>query len=204
MDISQTGPQSRKLISAARQAARALPAGLPPILVFTDPNRSADPVELARQMRPGWALVYRHFGSDRAGETGEILGRLAKKHRFTLLVGADWRLAAHLGAQGVHWPQRLAEEAQRRAPAFRLNTMSAHRPCDLAGPQPFGIQARVLSSVFPSTSPSAPPSIGPVRFRLACQRASLPVYGLGGIDTETAQRIAGHAGLAGVGKLKEP
>lgn len=202
MEISQIGPASRKLKSAARRAALILPQGLPPALVFTDPDRSADPVELAQAMPRNWALVYRHFGDARAGEVAEILVGIARKRRFSLIIGADWMLAASVGADGVHWPQRLRQTAQRQARWFRINTMSAHRPSDLFGPQPNGMDARVLSSVYPSNSPSAPPAIGAARFRRICQAASIPVYGLGGITSDTAAAISHFAGFAGVGTAR--
>ena len=193
----ERGPR-RKLKSAARRAARHLPSHLPPVLVFTDPERSPPPDTLANWIPAGWGLVYRHFGAADAGKTAAMLARLSKHRRFTLLVGADPELACQVGASGVHWPQRLIHLAHRSAPRFALNTLSAHTPSDVLGPQPRWADARVLSTVFPSNSRSAGPAIGATRFRLAANDARLPVYGLGGINTENATQIASSAGLAGV------
>ena len=199
MEISLKAGPPGKLKSAARRAAAHLPAGLPPVLVFTDPARSAHPLDLASVIPPGWGLVYRHFGAAEAGSLAEILAKLAKKRRFRLLIGADPALARAVGADGVHWPERQFGEARRAAVHFALNTMSAHSPSSLYAPQPPWLSARVLSTVFPSASPSAGRALGPGRARTIAGKAGCPVYGLGGVNAETAGRIADAMGLAGVG-----
>lgn len=199
MEISLKAGPAGKLKSAARRAAQHLPVELPPVLVFTDPTRSAHPLDLASVISPGWGLVYRHFGAAEAGALAEILAKLAKKRRFRLLIGADPALARAVHADGVHWPERQMAEARRAAPHFTLNTMSAHTPSSLYAPQPTWLSARVLSTIFPSASPSAGPALGAARARMIANKATCPVYGLGGVNTDTAGRIAGSFGIAGVG-----
>ena len=201
MKVNRADPGFGKLRRAARIAGAHLPPDLPPVLVFTDPFRSSHPIELAQAIPQGWALIHRHFGARDRIEIAESLAKLAIQRGFHLLIGNDPALASQVGASGVHWPERQIEEARRMARRFRLNTMSAHHPSDLFGSTEPGIQARVLSTVLPSVSPSAGPAMGAMRFRKICQRATCPVYGLGGITAETALQISGFAGIAGVGRI---
>lgn len=201
MDLTPHGPGARRLRAQARTAQIALGPRLPPVLVLSDPLRSADPLDLAGLMPAGWALVYRHFGDVRRHEIAAQLAILASIRGFRLLVGADGELALRVGAHGVHWPQAMGREALRWRGAFMLNTMSAHRPADVMGSQPVGVDARVLSTAFASASPSAGYPLGAVRLRSIAGRASLPVYALGGVNATTAGRISGQCGLAGVGQI---
>lgn len=192
---------SRKLRSAARSAQRHLPAGLPPVLVLTDPLRSPSPEHLANTLPAGWGLVYRHFGAPDAAEMADKIAKIARFRGVRLLIGADPALARRVGADGVHWPERLAIHARRAARAFPLNTLSAHFPSAVLGPQPDWVSARLLSTAFASGSPSSGKPVGAIRFRLLCNKARRPIYALGGVTAETAGRIAGVAGLAGVSFL---
>ncbi|MCI4643289.1 MAG: thiamine phosphate synthase [Hyphomonadaceae bacterium] len=203
MELSLKAGPARKLKSAARSTARQLPADLPPVLVFTDPIRSAHPLDLASILPPGWGLIYRHFGAADARPLAEILAQMAKKRRFRLLIGADPKLARAVKADGVHWPDHMWATARHAAPAFHLNTMSAHTASDLYTPQPAWLDARVLSTIFPSSSPSAGVALGAIRARNISRRAHLPVYALGGVTSETAGAVANQFGLAGVGKLRD-
>lgn len=189
---------ARKFRAAARRAAGHLPAHLPPVLVLSDPERSGDLAALASRLPYGWGLVYRHFGAPDRGEIAHKLTRITRHRGLRLLIGADPELAFKVGAEGVHWPERLLARARRHFSHFSLNTASAHEAMAVAGPQPLGLDARVLSTVFPSSSPSAAPPMSALRFRLAVREAPLPVYGLGGVTAHNAGRIAGLAGLAGV------
>lgn len=189
---------ARKLRQAARISSRRLGHGLPPVLVFTAPDRGVPALHLPDRLPEGWAVVYRHFGAADRTETAYRLADLAARRKLTLLIGADPELARAVGADGVHWPEAMLSEARLWSGRFRLMTASAHRPASLMGKPPAGINARVFSTVFPSASPSAGPSIGAARFRRLCEKSSLPVYGLGGITAENAGRICRFAGLAGI------
>lgn len=199
MKVNKADPHFGKLMRAARIANAHLPPNLPPVLVFTDPDRSSHPIELARAIPAGWALVYRHFGASDRVEIAESLSKLANQRRFHLLIGNDPKLAEQVSASGVHWPEKRWEDVRRLTRRFRLNTMSAHNPQTLLNSTKPGIQARVLSTVFKSESPSAGPALGALPLRQICLRATCPIFGLGGITAENALRISGFAGLAGVG-----
>jgi thiamine-phosphate pyrophosphorylase len=165
--------------------------------VFTDPDRTPDPLALARRLPPGTGLVYRAFGAPDRVETAQALAEIARRRGLVLLVGADPELAVRCGAAGLHLPERLAGRAPRlRRPGWII-TAAAHSTRAARRP---GVDAFILSAVFPSASPSAGAPLGALRFALGARRAAAPVYALGGVNDQTAARLrlTGAAGLAGV------
>ncbi len=193
---------SRNLRHAARISSHQLPPGWPPVLVFTDPNRGVTAIDLPDRLPKGWGIVYRHFGATDRVETARQLAGMAARRHLILLIGADPELARSVGAHGVHWPEARLSQAKRWSGRFHLMTASAHEPASLLGRPPVGVDARVLSTVFPSASPSAGPAIGAIRFRRLCKQSSQPLYGLGGITEVNAARICQSAGLAGISLLE--
>jgi thiamine-phosphate pyrophosphorylase len=130
------------------------------------------------------------------------LRRIAWARGLKLLIGQDWRLAARIGADGVHLPERLAHRAQalRRAHPRWIVTAAAHS----AEAARAHADAVVVSPVLPSRSPSAGPPLGPVRLAALVRASGRPAYALGGIDNKTARRLidAGLVGLAAVDGLR--
>jgi thiamine-phosphate pyrophosphorylase len=175
---------------------------LPVLLVFTDPVRTPDVEALAARLPKGAALVYRSFGAPDAEATAKRLVAHAHARGALLLIGADPRLAAKVGADGVHLPERLAS----RAPAVRsqnrrwIVTTAAHSATAARRARAAGADAAVVSAVFPSRSPSAGSHMGALRLAQIVRQAGLPVYALGGVNEATARRLKDLplAGLAAV------
>lgn len=188
----------RKAARAARQAARHLPPELPPAWFLTDPGRTPDPDTVAAGLPLGWGVIYRHFGAADRREMAAELADLCHRRGLVLLIGADPALARDAGADGVHWPGRMAGEARRWEGQFRLQTASAHGRRELARLDGLPIDAALVSVVFPSNSASAGRAMGAMRLRRLSAVAGLPVYGLGGVNPDNARRISGFAGLAAV------
>ena len=178
-----------------RRAGQRKP--LPALLYFTDPLRTPDPVAVAARLPRGSAIVYRAFGAREAEAVALRLKAIARRHGLKLLIGADEALAARVGADGVHLPERLAHRAARiraRHPQW-LITAAAHGPRAARA----RVDAVVVSAIFPSNSPSAGKPLGPIRLALMI-RASRPAYALGGVNHQTAARLLGTGviGIAGV------
>jgi thiamine-phosphate pyrophosphorylase len=93
-----------------------------------------------------------------------------------------------------------APRLRARRPAWLL-TGAAHGPAGLARAWAAGLDAALLSTAFPSRSPSAGPPLGPVRLAGLVRHARLPVYALGGVNASTIRRLRGTGvgGVAGVG-----
>ncbi len=153
---------------------------------------------LALGLPRGAGLVYRAFGAPGRLGTARALAAIARRRGLVFLVGADADLAARAGAAGLHLPERLSWRAPRlRRPGW-IVTAAAHTP---RAARRAGIDAFVLSTVFPSASPSAGRPLGALRFALRVRTASAPAYALGGVNDASAGklRMTGAAGLAGVG-----
>lgn len=202
-------PASPEQIQALWRAARRLrrrsrwaKAELPPLWFFTDPQRTPEPERVAERLPAGSGLVFRAFGAPDAEARGRRLAAIARARGLVLLVGADASLAEAVAADGVHLPQRLARQGPRLKArrADWIVTQAAHDARSLARAEQHGVDAAFLSTVAPSRSPSAEPNWPPWRVRRMVAGASLPVFGLGGVTTETAAslRPAGLAGLAAV------
>lgn len=178
----------------------AAPA-LPPLLFFTDPARTPRPWETAARLPAGAGVVFRHFGAPDAHAVARRLRETTTAAGVRLLIGLDAGLAAEVGADGVHLPEHALGQAEALAAAHPdwLVTGAAHGADGVA--RATGLDAMVLSPVFPAGGASAVrPALGPAGFRALAAAAARPVYALGGISARNAAGLigCGACGLAGV------
>jgi len=197
--------EARALWDAALALNRAAGAvSLPPLLFFTDPERTPRPWETAARLPAGAGVVFRAFGRPEALETGLRLREATRKAGVRLLVGLDADLAERIAADGVHLPERAADRAgalRRDRPGWLL-TAAWHGEA----PAPTGLDALILSPVFPAGGASADKaSLGVAAFARLATDASTPVYALGGIDAANVMRLAGSGacGVAGVAAIRQ-
>lgn len=177
----------------------------PTLLFFTDPVRTPHPERVLAVLPRGAGIVFRAFGAADARDVGLGLARLARRRGVRLLIGADVGLAIALRADGVHLPERAVG---RRGDILRLRkrflvTAAAHSLVAIRRARLSGVDAVVVSAVFPSRSPSAGRPLGPLRFASLTRAAGLPVVALGGVNSTTARRLmrSGAAGFAAIGAL---
>lgn len=191
----------RKLLAAARLAKTARARNgrrLPRAWFLTDPGRVSDPVAVARRLPRGWGVIYRHFGAKDRFIIGEGLARVCRRRGLVLLVSADPALAAHIRADGVHWPEARLRGVRNHRPCT-IETASAHSRAALARARSLGFDAVFLSRVFPSRSTSDGKAMGALRFRQIARTAPLPVYALGGVNDRNAARATPYsAGWAAI------
>lgn len=162
--------------------------------------RTPDAEAIAKSLPRGSGIVFRAFGAKDAEAQARRLKAVAGARGLTLLIGADERLAARIGADGVHLPERLAHRARAARRPGWIVTAAAHSLPAARRARAAGADAVVVSVAFPSDSPSAGRAKGPRRMALIARGAGLPVYALGGINDQTARRLkdAGLVGLAAV------
>ncbi|THD57933.1 MAG: thiamine monophosphate synthase [Phenylobacterium sp.] len=174
----------------------------PFLLFFTDPVRTPQPEAIVRRLPRGTGVVFRAFGAADADARGLALAAVARARGLVLLVGADDRLAARIGAAGVHLPERLAHRARRLKAAHPrwIVTAAAHSARAVRQALAYGADAVAVSAVFESRSASAGAPLGALRLAILARRAGGPVIGLGGVDNKKARLLkdTGLAGLAAV------
>jgi len=174
-------------------------AVLPGLLVLSDPQRTPDPVALAQRLPAACGLILRTFGRKDIEAQARDLAQVCAARRVALLISADPDLAAQSGADGVHWPQWALSRVGRPWPGA-LVTASVHDAGALRRAQPF-VDAVLVSTAFPSASPSAGRPIGAFRLAAFARRSRAPVYALGGVNAKTVRRLEGLGvrGAAAVG-----
>ena len=178
---------------------------MPPLLFFTDPERTPRPWETVAGLPLGCGVVFRHFGQSDAYDTALRLRDLTFDRKAMLLIGLDADLAARVGADGVHLPERAVDQAQAIAatyPDWRI-TGAVHG----LGPLPTidGLDALVVSPVFQTTGSSAASTpLGVEGLKKRVQASPCPVYALGGIDSSNVSSLIGTGayGLAGVSAIQ--
>lgn len=171
-----------------------------------DPVRTPDPEAIVRGLPRGWGVIYRHFGAPERERVARRLAELCRKRKLVFLVSGDLELARRVKADGVHWPERMAI-ARGSRPRQWIETAAAHSRRGIARAARLGMDAAIVSTVFASRSPTATKPMGSVRFHALARRPPLPLYALGGVNSETAGRIlapanARIAGWAAVEGLK--
>lgn len=201
------------------EATRALEGGrdrlgrpLPRLWLLSDPARLPDPAPVLARLPRGAGLIWRPYDLNRAEalRRGRRLRGLSRRRGVLLLVAADWRLAAALGADGVHLPEGLARQVplapllawRRSAPQRRLS-VACHGARGLARAAALEADMALLSPVFPTASHPGAAGVGPLRFALSARRARRPVVALGGLTGPRSARLPPGAavGLAGISGL---
>ncbi len=175
---------------------------LPALFALTDPDRTPDPLALARALAPGTGLILRTFGRPALEALAGDIADIARARGLVFLVSADPQLAAACGADGVHWPERMLARAARAR--FAVMTASAHSPGAIRRAAGL-VDAVLVSAAFASASPSAPRPMGPFRLAAVARRARVPVYALGGVTPSTLPRLTGLgvSGAAAVGGFSD-
>jgi len=177
----------------------SVPTRLPRVLVMTDPRKPEPEMDW-----PGVvAVIYRHFGADSRQGVAERLRAetFAKGHK--LLVGEDVELAMAVGADGVHFRRDATLSGPRlwreRCPDW-LISMAGIKTGAYAATLDV-LDGLLVSSVFPSASPSAGMPIGVKGLRERAGALNVPIFALGGVNPHTVGTLAGLpiAGVAGVG-----
>ena len=139
--------------------------------------------------------------ASRLQEIGRAVCDLCHAQQARVLLNGDPDTAAAIGADGVHLSGRALRVTRNRpVAAGHLLAASCHSPADLAHAERLGVDFALLSPVLPTRShPDADP-LGWDRFASWVSQANLPVYALGGMQTDllaTAWRHGGQ-GIAGI------
>ena len=176
---------------------------MPRLLFFTDPARTPRADLVVARMPRGSGVVFRAFGAKEAAKQGAALARAARRRGVVFLVGADPRLAIALGAGGLHLPERMTTRAGdiRLLRRRFLVTGAVHGLPAALRARRAGVDAVVLSSVFPSRSPSAGRAMGVLAFAALARKIRIPVFALGGITPGNARRL-GHSGAIGLAAVE--
>ena len=189
---------------------------LPPVILMTDEARLPDPAVVlsrgASRLPPGSAVLLRHSRSPERERIGEALAGVCRSRRLGLIVAADADLARGLNARGLHIPSWFAATDAgaagrevwkwRRRPG-RYVTAAAHDRREMARALALGVDALIVSPVFPTESHPAASPLGTHRLAKLIASATVPVYGLGGITASNAARLGptGAAGISGIGGI---
>ncbi len=176
----------------------------PGFILMTDEERLADPVAVLASLPRGSAVILRHYGAPGREELATRLVAASKRRGVRVLVAADARLAAEIGADGLHLPEAMAARGpyvwrKWRKPGW-LVTAAAHSPAALHRAKAAGADAALLSPVFPTESHPDGAALGVLRFAAWCRKSPLPVYALGGVSAANVRRLkgCGARGVAGI------
>lgn len=208
-ETTEDGTRLWAVAQALARAADAVRGGVrsrvPPMLLFTDPERTPRPWDVAARMPAGSGVVYRSFGAAEALKTAERLRAITRERGMALLIGMDAELADRVGADGLHLPERALSAAYAlsgRRPDWVL-TGAVHSV--EAARAARDLEAVVLSPVFPAGGASAAKTALGLE-ALAEAAGTTRVIALGGVTASNAGLLQGSgvSGLAAIGGLAEP
>jgi len=167
-----------------------------------DPARFLERVEHALELGVR-LLQLRVFGLEDLPHTALAQRSLdlCQEYGARMLVNHDVQLAKDLGADGVHLTaSQLQALDSRPLSGDKLVSASCHSLTELQQAHRLGVDFAVLSPVLLTQShPNAQP-LGWDRFTDIVNQASMPVYALGGMQTELLHQAwaAGAQGVSGI------
>ncbi len=186
-----------------RVGGRAEDRPLPHMILMTDDRPGADWVGAVCRLPPGSAVIVRHPKPDGRRKLVAALGDVARRRRVLLLCAMERPMDID-GIDGVHIPERGLHR-WRRVDIARAGhmfvTASAHSAAAVGRAVRLGVDAVLLSPVFPTRSHREARALGLMRFEGMARRSPAPVFALGGIDTANVRRIGrgAAAGMAAIG-----
>jgi thiamine-phosphate pyrophosphorylase len=163
---------------------------------------------VAEAVRSGVRLVQlreKQLPDDHYRALAQEIRAITAAHGARLLINSRVRIAAEVGADGVHLPRSAPIGDARRAMGPRaLIGVSAHSVEELLRAEDEGADFVTLSPVFPTASKLwNSDALGLARFASLVEATGLPVFALGGIQRENARGCleAGAYGVAVVSSI---
>ena len=184
---------------------------VPRLWLMSDPKRLPDPTQALSTLPRGAALIVRHSDPKIRRALARKFAPLCRRRGIACLIAGDWRLAAAVGADGVHLSDRGAQHGLAPGARLwlkhgkRLLTVAAHGRRALERAAQLGATAAILAPVFRTTSHPKRKPLGPpctaALFRSIRRHVRIPVIALGGITRAkmNALRGTGVHGVAGIG-----
>jgi thiamine-phosphate pyrophosphorylase len=178
---------------------------LPSLILMSDDVRLPDPGPSIRALPEGSAIIFRHYNDPRKEELAAKYRQIAKDHKIIFLLAGDPRSPTQAKPDGYHLPEHLLDLAQdlRATQPNIVLTAAAHSNEAVTKAALAGVDAVLLSPLFATESHVDAKPLGPHLAREIAKNATIPVYGLGGINAQTAPLlIESHlAGFAAIGAL---
>ena len=174
---------------------------LPDIYAITHAEENGVDAELAR-IRAALAQGIRLFqvrdktlaSNERYRFANAVAALVHAVPNALLLINDDLALARAVNADGVHLSSASLHALAERPDIDRV-AASCHTSADLAQAQRLGIDFAVLGPVLPTATHPGAPGIGWNAFAQQIERASIPVFALGGMrrdGLDEAQRKGAH------------
>lgn len=183
------------------------PRRVPTLYLMTDPARG-DPAAAMRALPRGAGVIFRHYDAPDRAALARTLRHLARARGLLCLVAGDPRLAARVGADGFHAPERLVHRlaAARRLLPAGLLTAAAHGAPGVLAARRAGADAILISPVFATASHPGVRGLGPVRFAALARAAEGRAVALGGMNPRSVGRLkaSGALGYAAIAAFAKP
>ncbi|HVF84664.1 MAG TPA: thiamine phosphate synthase [Abditibacteriaceae bacterium] len=123
--------------------------------------------------------------------------RLCESFDASLLVNTEVEVARAIGARGVHWPERCLGNQIDYSKGF-VNGVSVHSVEAAQSAQKVGADYVVFGAIFPTSSHPGAPVAGLEALREVTAAVSVPVYAIGGIDSERTANMCFQSGAHGI------
>jgi thiamine-phosphate pyrophosphorylase len=190
--------------------SKASGRGLPPLIYMTDEKRVPNPLAAINKLNPGSGVVFRHYAINDRVKLGHEIKQLCIKNCLILLVAGDYKLAWDLNADGFHLAEHqvLSPPLNMRLWRQRPNkiiTAAVHSRKALLKCQKLGVDAALVSPIFPTKSHINQPSLGVTGFQRMVYKTTVPIYALGGISKKNAGQLLNTPaiGIAGIGAIAD-
>ncbi len=178
---------------------------IPTLWVMTDVTRLPDPTDVIAALAANSAVIIRHTDAKLRRDLALRVHSLCKAHRVKLFIAEDWRLAAMLGADGVHLPEAKVTSISaglritRRTKRMML-TAAAHSERAIRNAKGAKCDAVFVSPVLPTRSHLTAQTLGRVKYAQWARTAHMPVIALGGITPQTLRSLNNThtSGIAGI------
>ena len=178
---------------------------LPNAIFMTDSQRTPNPLPIIRSLPAKTGVILRHYEDPERHQLIEKIRYYCKKRALFFILALTETPIALPAADGYHLPEHLCININRveisRLSRLGKITASAHSEASLRTIAALGIDAALLSPIFQTMSHPEQLPIGLHRFFRILERAKLPVFALGGVESKKltcVSRQRNFAGMAGI------
>ncbi len=179
---------------------------LPQAIYFTDEQRGADPMRVAKELPSGCGIIFRHYNDENRVKTASLLSKICINREIPLIIAQSPDLAHRTQSIGCHIAEYLIPQIplmKKRFPKL-VFTATCHSEKSLHLAAKMGATVAFLSPVFPTNSHLGQSGLGLMPAALIRKRSPLPVYALGGITPQNWRQLAsiGFNGFGAISSLE--